>query len=79
MTHPRDPYATPQPYWDRQADREIDLPCNPVPAADPHSHRIGHVIGLEPAAITEAQVRAALTTGAGRAPPRRWREPGRTR
>ena len=59
MTHPHDPYVTPQPYWDRYADREIDLPRNPVPATDPHSRRIRHVIGLEPAAITEAQLRAA--------------------
>ncbi|MFI4889136.1 MAG: choline-sulfatase [Steroidobacterales bacterium] len=59
MTHPHDPYVTPQAYWDRYADAGIDMPRNPSPAEDPHSRRIRHVIGLGPATVTTAQVRAA--------------------
>jgi choline-sulfatase len=59
MTHPHDPYVTPQAYWDRYAGVEIDMPRNAQPAADPHSRRLRHVIGLEGAAITADQVRAA--------------------
>ncbi len=49
MTHPHDPYAIAQPYWDRYQDREIDMPAlsgSAVPE-DPHSRRLRHVIGLE--------------------------------
>jgi len=59
MTHPHDPYVTPQPYWDRYADVAIDQPRNPAPARDPHSERVRHVIGLNTATITAAQVSAA--------------------
>jgi choline-sulfatase len=59
LTHPHDPYVAPEPYWNRYTDAEIDMPAVPVPAEDPHSQRIRHVIGLEDATITEAQVRAA--------------------
>ena len=47
MTHPHDPYVIPQPYWDRYAEREIEMPRVPPPAdPDPHSQRLRHVIGL---------------------------------
>lgn len=59
MTHPHDPYVTPQRYWDRYNDADIDMPRIPTPASDAHSRRLRHVIGLDPAAITPAQVRAA--------------------
>jgi choline-sulfatase len=59
MTHPHDPYVTPQEYWDRYAGVDIDMPRNPQPAEDPHSRRLRHVIGLENAAITPEQVRMA--------------------
>jgi choline-sulfatase len=59
MTHPHDPYVTPQVYWDRYANVEIDMPRNPLPAEDPHSVRLRHVIGLNPAAISTEQVRLA--------------------
>jgi choline-sulfatase len=59
MTHPHDPYVTPLAYWDRYADVDIDMPRNPLPAEDPHSMRLRHVIGMNSAAITPEHVRLA--------------------
>jgi len=59
MTHPHDPYVTPQAYWDRYAKVDIDMPRNPLPAEDPHSVRLRHVIGMNGAAITPEHVRNA--------------------
>jgi choline-sulfatase len=61
MTHPHDPYVVPTAYWNRYRDEEIDLPRVPDLAGteDPHSRRLRHVIGLELAKPTEAQIRAA--------------------
>jgi len=62
MTHPHDPYAVPQEYWNRYRDEEIEPPRVPDLAGreeDPHSRRLRHVIGLGLVQPTEAQVRAA--------------------
>ena len=61
MTHPHDPYVVPQRYWDRYADRDIDMPrVRSSPGEpDPHSRRLRHVCGLDLQEITETQVRAA--------------------
>jgi choline-sulfatase len=61
MTHPHDPYVTPQRYWDRYAGVDIDMPRVqlPVAALDPHSLRLRHVCGLDLQSLTDAQVRAA--------------------
>jgi choline-sulfatase len=61
MTHPHDPYVIPTEYWARYRDEEIDLPRVEDLAGheDPHSRRLRHVIGLEQATLTEAQIRAA--------------------
>ncbi|MBS0580522.1 MAG: choline-sulfatase [Proteobacteria bacterium] len=59
LTHPHDPYVIPEPYWQRYAQTEIDMPRVPLPADDPHSQRIRHVIGLGAAQITAQQVRDA--------------------
>jgi len=59
MTHPHDPYVTPQDYWDRYRDVDIDMPANSVPAGDPHSQRLRFVCGLEPGTVSDRQVRAA--------------------
>jgi choline-sulfatase len=59
MTHPHDPYVTPQRYWDRYEGVDIDMPRNPAAAGDPHSNRLRHVIGVKGTAITPAQVRDA--------------------
>jgi choline-sulfatase len=61
MTHPHDPYAIPQAYWDRYADAEIDMPRVEIApdALDPHSKRLRHVIGLDLLPVTRDQVHAA--------------------
>jgi len=61
MTHPHDPYVVPEEYWNRYRDEEIELPRVPDLAGreDPHSRRLRHVIGLDSARPTAAQVRAA--------------------
>jgi choline-sulfatase len=61
MTHPHDPYAIPQRYWDRYEGVEIDMPRVSMPEdrLDPHSKRLRHVCGLDLLPVNEAQVRAA--------------------
>ena len=59
MTHPHDPYVTPQEYWDRYEGVDIDMPRNPSPAGDPHSNRLRHVFGMNGASISPQQVRDA--------------------
>ena len=61
MTHPHDPYVTPEPYWNRYREDEIDMPRvrMPVSMLDAHSRRLRHVVGLDLVAPTDAQIRAA--------------------
>jgi choline-sulfatase len=61
FTHPHDPFAVPQRYWDLYRDEDIDLPGPPVPLAalDPHSRRLRHVCAMDAEPVTEAQVRNA--------------------
>ncbi len=61
MTHPHDPYAIPQKYWDRYQGVDIDMPRVSMGAAphDPHSQRLRHVCGLDSQPVSEAQVHAA--------------------
>lgn len=61
MTHPHDPYVVPSQYWARYRDEEIDLPrvADLAGHEDPHSRRLRHVIGLDLAKPTAAQIRAA--------------------
>jgi choline-sulfatase len=61
LTHPHDPYAIPQRYWDRYAGVDIDMPRVRLAAEhlDPHSRRLRHVCGLDLQPVNEAQVRAA--------------------
>ncbi len=59
LTHPHDPYVTTEPYWERYADTEIDMPSEPAPAEDPHSNRLRHVIGLATTQISATQTRDA--------------------
>lgn len=61
FTHPHDPYAIRQAYWDRYDHAAIDLPRNPTPfeAMDPHSKRLWKVSDMGRWALTEARVRNA--------------------
>jgi choline-sulfatase len=61
FSHPHDPFAVPQRYWDRFRDSDIDMPAPAVAAnaLDPHSRRLRHVCAMEAEPVTEAEVRAA--------------------
>lgn len=61
MTHPHDPYTTPDEYWDRYEGVEIPAPSVSMryDELDPHSKRIHHVIGLGEKTPTPEQVLAA--------------------
>ncbi len=59
FTHPHDPFAIPQEYWDRYDHDEIDLPTvAPIPLEqlDPHSRRLHHVCDLGRYRHTEERV-----------------------
>jgi choline-sulfatase len=62
FTHPHDPFAITQEYWDRYDHGQIDLPALapiPVQQMDPHSQRIHHVCDLGRYRQTEERVRNA--------------------
>jgi choline-sulfatase len=61
LTHPHDPYAIPQRYWDLYDDADIAAPriAIPLEAQDPHSLRLRHVCGNDLDPVTDAQIRAA--------------------
>jgi choline-sulfatase len=61
FSHPHDPFATPQRYWDLFRDSDIDMPGPAIPpdALDPHSRRLRQVCNMDAEPVTEAQVRAA--------------------
>ncbi len=61
FSHPHDPFAVPQPYWDLYRDSDIDMPGPAIAAdaLDPHSRRLRHVCAMDAEPVTEAQVRAA--------------------
>ncbi|RBP17744.1 choline-sulfatase [Roseiarcus fermentans] len=59
FTHPHDPFAVPQRYWDLHRDEDIALPDPTAAALDPHARRLRHVCAMDAEPVTEAQVRAA--------------------
>ncbi|MCE3250565.1 MAG: choline-sulfatase, partial [Geminicoccaceae bacterium] len=62
FTHPHDPYAIRQRYWDRYAGVEIDPPrVPPIPPErlDAHSRRLVRVSAMEEIEITSDDVRRA--------------------
>jgi choline-sulfatase len=62
FTHPHDPFAITQEYWDRYPDQEIDPPAvGPIPPdeLDPHSRRLYQVCDLGRYQQTEERVRNA--------------------
>ncbi|PXW94346.1 choline-sulfatase [Sphaerotilus hippei] len=61
LTHPHDPYAIPEPYWNLFRDEDIDLPKVTLSPEqqDPHSLRLRHVMALDRTPVTEQQVRNA--------------------
>jgi choline-sulfatase len=61
MTHPHDPYAITQEYWDRYDHDAIDLPQVNIPESeqDPHSRRLQDVYAYYDQEITEEDIRNA--------------------
>jgi choline-sulfatase len=61
LTHPHDPFAIPDRYWDLYDDVDIGGPRVTIPleAQDPHSLRLRHVCGNDLDPVTDAQVLAA--------------------
>ena len=59
FTHPHDPFAVPQRYWDLYRDEDIALPSGAADPLDPHSRRLRHVCAMDAEPVTEAQVRNA--------------------
>jgi len=61
FSHPHDPFAAPQRYWDlyRQSDIDMPAPAIGADALDPHSLRLRHVCAMDAEPVTEAQVRDA--------------------
>jgi choline-sulfatase len=62
FTHPHDPFAIPEAYWDRYDQAEIDLPAVPripVEQLDPHSRRVHYVCDLGRYRQTADRVRNA--------------------
>jgi len=61
MTHPHDPYACTQEYWDRYEDVDIDMPSVAIAPEDqdPHSKRLQFVYEADKTDVTEAQIRNA--------------------
>lgn len=62
FTHPHDPFAIPQKYWDRYNHDEIDMPAVsqlPYDQLDPHSQRLYHVSAMYDYAQTAERIRNA--------------------
>jgi choline-sulfatase len=62
FANPHDPWELRAPYWDMYDRGEIDLPAVPaIPfdEADPHSRRLREMCGVDAAALSDEQVRAA--------------------
>lgn len=61
LTHPHDPYAIAQPYWDLYRDDEIDMPAVSLSleASDPHSKRVRAVCETDHTPPSAAQIRDA--------------------
>ncbi|HEY9213309.1 MAG TPA: choline-sulfatase [Ancylobacter sp.] len=61
LTHPHDPFAIPEKYWNLYRDEDIDLPrVGPADwQMDPHSRRLWNVCDMGASEITERHVRNA--------------------
>ena len=61
FTHPHDPYAIPQEYWDRYEHDEIPMPTHGYDASitHPHDERLRAVCDMDDVEITDEMVRTA--------------------
>jgi choline-sulfatase len=58
FSHPHDPFAAPQRYWDLYRHSDIDMPASAI-ALDPHSRRLREVCAMDVEPVTDAQTRNA--------------------
>jgi choline-sulfatase len=61
LTHPHDPFAIPERYWNLYRDDDIDMPGPAVARdkLDPHSLRIRHVCAMDAQEIADRHIRDA--------------------
>ena len=59
LTHPHDPFAIPEKYWNLYRDADIDMPDTTPATRDPHTVRLRHVCAMDSQPITEQNVRDA--------------------
>jgi choline-sulfatase len=61
FTHPHDPYAIPQEYWDRYRDEDVPMPTYGYDASitTPHEERLRAVCAMDDVELTDDMVRAA--------------------
>jgi choline-sulfatase len=61
LTHPHDPYAIAQKYWDMYCEEDIEMPAyrDSLEIADPHSKRLRHVCETDKTPPTDQQIRNA--------------------
>jgi choline-sulfatase len=61
LTHPHDPYAIPQKYWDMYRDEDVEMPAyrDALDATDPHSKRLRYVCETDKTPPTDQQIRNA--------------------
>ena len=54
LTHPHDPFAVTQEYWNRYRAEDIPPPRISAPARDPHSQRLRHICNMDAGACDRA-------------------------
>jgi choline-sulfatase len=61
LTHPHDPFAIPEKYWNLYRDEDIEAPAFTIPndQYDPHSLRLRRVCAMGATEVTQAQIRTA--------------------
>jgi choline-sulfatase len=61
FTHPHDPYAVPQRYWDLYRHADIDMPAPAIApdALDAHSRRLRHVCATDTQPVSDDEARNA--------------------
>ncbi|HEY3720469.1 MAG TPA: choline-sulfatase [Roseiarcus sp.] len=61
LSHPHDPFAISERYWNLYRDDEIDMPDPAIPPRllDPHSRRLRHAYAMDSEPVAMEQIRAA--------------------
>ena len=59
LTHPHDPYAITQKYWDLYKHADIDMPRVKTAPDDPHTARLRHVCAMDAQPLSENDIRSA--------------------